>query len=370
MLGINKNYRGKKWWKEAVCYQIYPRSFKDTNGDGNGDLMGIIEKLDYLHGLGIDAIWLSPIYASPMADNGYDISDYYAVNPMFGTMGDFEKLVKGLHLRGMKLMMDLVINHTSIQHPWFIESRTSVDNPKRDWYIWRGGQHGREPNNWACHFMTSAWEFDGRTGQYYLHMFSKEQADLNWQNEEVKNEIFRMIKFWLDKGVDAFRMDMANYLIKPEGFPDAPGKVGDQRVYVHGESLYANQPGMHELLSEMRTKVLDRYGAVLFGEMYFLTPQTALEYTAYEKSGLAMTYQYEIVGARGDWHEVKKSVRSWYNVFKGKASNSIAFSNHDSPRPVSIFGDDRNAPTESAKCLATFLLTAPGTPFFLQGEEL
>ena len=369
MLGSEKKYNGRQWWKEAVFYQVYPRSFRDTDGDGNGDLAGIIEKLDYLHDLGVGAVWLAPVYASPMADNGYDVSDYYAINPMFGTMADFEKLLEGLHSRGMKLMMDLVINHTSISHPWFLESQSSLDNPKRDWYIWRYGRDGHEPNNWASHFMTSAWEFDEKTNQYYLHMFSKEQADLNWRNPEVKEEIFRMIRFWLGKGVDAFRMDMANYLMKSESLPDAPRCEGDTRPYVHGEGLYANQSGMHELLTELRLGVMDHYGAMLFGEMYFLTPETALEYTAYDQRQMDMLYQYEIVGARGDWEKTKRSVRVWYEAFKGKAWNSITFSNHDSPRPVSIFGDDENARADSAKCLATYLMTAPGTPFFLQGEE-
>ena len=364
------NGKSKKWWKEAVFYQIYPRSFYDTNGDGNGDLQGIINKLDYIKDLGIDAIWISPIYASPMADNGYDISDYYSINPIFGSMDDFASLLNGIHDRGMKLMMDLVINHTSIEHPWFIESRSSRDNPKRDWYIWRDGKNGREPNNWASHFMGSVWERDEKTEQYYLHMFAKEQADLNWKNEEVKKEIFKMIRYWLDKGVDAFRMDMANYLIKAKGLPDAPEKKDEARPYVHGEGLYANQPGMHELISELREKVMDEYGAMLFGEMYFLSAKTALEYVAYDKREFDMTYQYEIVGARGDWEKVKESVRNWHKTFKGNAWNSITFSNHDSPRPVSIFGDDVDFWRESAKCIATFLLTAPGTPFFLQGEEI
>jgi glycosidase len=359
----------REWWKEAVFYQIYPRSFLDTSGDGNGDLKGVIKKLDYLKDLGIGAIWISPIYASPMADNGYDISDYYAVNPMFGSMEDFELLLDGIHKRGMRLMMDLVVNHTSIEHPWFLESGSSRENPKRDWYIWRDGKNGQEPNNWASHFMSSAWEWDERTKQYYLHLFSKEQADLNWNNPEVKKEIFKMAGFWLSKGVDAFRMDMANYIMKAEGLPDAPRNNRDSRRYIHGEGLYANQAGMHELIRELKNKVLKPYGAVLFGEMYFLDPDTALEYVAYDKKEFDLTYQYEIVGARGDWKKAKESISLWYEKFKNKGWNSITFSNHDSPRPVSVFGD-LNYHKESAECLATFLLTAPGTPFFLQGEEV
>jgi glycosidase len=332
-------------------------------------LKGIIQKLDYLKDLGIGAVWISPIYASPMADNGYDISDYYAIDPMFGNMEDFDRLVREIHKRGMKLMMDLVVNHTSIEHPWFVESRSSRDNPKRDWYIWRDGKDGQEPNNWASHFMNSAWEYDELTGQYYLHFFSKEQADLNWNNQEVKKEIFKMIRFWLERGVDAFRMDMANHLIKADGFPDAPRVNDDGRRYVHGEGLYANQPGMHELIKEMKKEVLDPFGAALFGEMYFLDPKTALEYVAYDKGEFDMTYQYEVVGARGDWRKAKESVRLWYEEFKDKGWNSITFSNHDSPRPIDIFGDSE-AREASATCIATFLLTAPGTPFFLQGEEI
>ena len=365
----NKNIQ-KEWWKEAVVYQIYPRSFNDTSGDGNGDLRGIIDKLDYIKNLGIDAIWISPIYASPMADNGYDISDYYSINPMFGSMEDFDELIAEIHKRGMKLMMDLVINHTSIEHPWFLESRSSLDNSKRDWYIWREGKDGREPNNWASHFMNSVWELDGKTNQYYFHMFAREQADLNWNNREVKKEIFSMIEFWLKKGVDAFRMDMANYLMKAKDFPDAPKEEGDNRKYIHGEGLYANQPGMHELIREMKENVLAPYGAALFGETYFLNKDTALDYVAYDRKEFDLIYQYEVVGARGNWEEAKRSVRTWHESFKDRGWNSITLSNHDSPRPISLFGDDGEHREESAKCLATFLLTTPGTPFFLQGEEL
>lgn len=360
----------KEWWKEAVVYQVYPRSFNDTNGDGNGDLRGIINKLDYIKSLGIDAIWISPIYTSPMTDNGYDISDYYSINPMFGDMDDFDELLAGIHKRKMKLMMDLVVNHTSIEHPWFLESRSSIDNPKRDWYIWRDGKNGREPNNWASHFMNSVWELDEKTNQYYFHMFAREQADLNWNNGEVKKEIFSMIEFWLKKGVDAFRMDMANYLMKAEGFPDAPRKDGDDRKYIHGEGLYANQKGMHELIHELKEKVLSPYGAALFGETYFLNKDTALDYVAYARKEFDLIYQYEVVGARGNWEEAKRSVREWYESFKNRGWNSITLSNHDSPRPISLFGDDGEYRDESAKCLATFLLTAPGTAFFLQGEEI
>lgn len=362
---------GLKWWKEAVFYQIYPRSFNDTTGDGCGDILGIVQKLDYIKDLGVDALWISPMYTSPMVDNGYDVSDYDAINPMFGSLKDFDLLVEGLHSRGMKLMMDLVINHTSDQHPWFIESRSLRDNPKRDWYIWRDPKDdGSEPNNWASHFGNSAWKFDEKTGQYYLHYFAEGQPDLNWNNPEVKKEIFAMVKRWLDRGVDGFRMDMANALIKPEGLPDAPRRDGDTRTYLHGENLYANQPGMRELLGELHTQVIAPANAVLYGEMYFLDAHSSLDYVAYDKERVDMMYQYPVVDAHGDWARVKSSVREWSESFAGKAWNTITFSNHDSPRSVSMFGQEGQMRNVSAKMIATYLLTAPGTPFFLQGEEL
>lgn len=305
-----------------------------------------------------------------MVDNGYDVSDYDEIHKMFGTMEDMEWLIDKVHDHGLKIIIDLVINHTSDEHPWFTESRSSRDNPKRDWYIWNDPVNGKEPNNWAADFGGSAWEFDETTGQYYLHSFSKHQPDLNWHNEEVKKEIFEMIERWLKRGVDGFRMDMASILFKAEGFPDKEQAKGDTREFVHPEHLIANQPGMHELLREMHEQVLAPYGAMLYGEMYFLDPEEGLKYVGYDRGEMELLYQYHIMDARGNWPAVKYHVREWASAFAGKAWNSITFSNHDSPRSVSIYGDSFHHHEKSAKLIATFLLTAPGTPFFLQGEEI
>lgn len=358
------------WWKERVFYQIYPLSFYDTTGTGKGDLQGIIAKLPYLKKLGIGAVWISPIYQSPMVDNGYDISDYDAIDPTFGIMADFEQLISYAHALDIKVIMDLVINHTSDAHPWFQESRKGPDNDKSNFYIWHDAVDGHEPNNWAADFGGSAWTWDKTRGQYYLHLFSKHQPDLNWHNPAVKKEIFAMMHRWLERGVDGFRMDMGNVLFKAEGFPDAERHPGDTRTFIHGEHLYANQPGMHELLQEMRKEVLAPYDAVVLGEMYFLSPEEGLKYVGKDRGEIDMLYQYHIMDARGNWPRVIEAVRTWYEAFKGVGWNTIAFSNHDSPRSVSIYGDSIYHYEKSAKLIMTFLLTAPGTPFFLQGEEI
>lgn len=360
----------RAWWKETVFYQIYPRSFQDSTGDGVGDLRGIISRLDHLAELGVDGVWLSPMYRSPMVDHGYDISDYEDIDPQFGSLADFDALLAGLHERGIKLLIDLVVNHTSDQHPWFIESRSSRDNPKRDWYIWRDPRDGREPNNWASHFGGSAWTFDDATGQYYLHLFSPGQPDLNWRNPEVKEAIFAMIRRWIERGIDGFRVDVGHLYLKEPTLPDIMHAAcdGDAPRYVPATAFSSHQPGLHELYQELRRDVLGP-DIVLFGEMYELDPESALAYTAYDRGEFDLVYQYPVVHARGDWTTVKRSVRTWYETFAGRAWNTITFSNHDSPRPVSIFGDDRHCRTQSAMCIATFLLSAPGTPFFLQGEE-
>ena len=358
------------WWKERVFYQIYPLSFYDTNNDGKGDIQGIITKLPYLKKLGIGAVWISPMYQSPMVDNGYDISDYDAIDPTFGTMEDFEQLLDCAHALDIKVMMDLVINHTSDKHPWFIKSRRGKNNDKSDFYIWHDAVDGKEPNNWAADFGGSAWAWDKRRKQYYLHLFSKHQPDLNWHNPAVKKELFAMMRRWLARGVDGFRMDMGNFLFKAEGFPDAERGDGDTRPFIHGEHLYANQPGIHELLKEMHRDVLAPHNAVVLGEMYFLTPEEGLKYVGYDRKEIHMLYQYHIMDARGDWSRVNESVRTWADAFAGKAWNTITFSNHDSPRSVSIYGDSLYHHDASAKCIMTYLLTAPGTPFFLQGEEI
>ncbi len=367
---MNDCYDKKTWWKESVFYQIYPLSFLDTTNNGKGDIKGIIKKIPYLEELGIGAIWISPIYTSPMFDNGYDISDYNSINPLFGTMEDFIKLIKTCRKANIKIIMDLVINHTSSEHPWFKKSCENNNNPKSDYYLWHDAKNGKEPNNWAADFGGSAWTWNESRQQYYLHLFSKHQPDLNWHNPNVKKEIFSSIKKWLELGVNGFRMDMGNFLFKAKGYPDAPHDKNDLRKFIHGENLYANQPGIHKLLNEMKTELLEPYDAILFGEMYFLTPKSSLYYTSCKKHEVDLIYQYPIMDARGDWNKVKKCVRNYANAFQDKAWNTTTFSNHDSPRSVSIYGDTSNYHKESAKCIMTFLLTSPGTPFFLQGEEI
>jgi oligo-1,6-glucosidase len=370
--GSKQANTSRAWWKEAVFYQIYPRSFKDSNGDGVGDLKGVIEKLDYLKDLGVNAVWMSPFYRSPMVDNGYDISDYEDIDPSFGTMAEFEEMLAGMHARGIKLMIDLVVNHTSSEHPWFFESRTSRENPKRDWYIWRDGKEGgMPPNNWASAFGGSAWTWDEQTGQYYLHLFSEGQPDLNWRNPEVKDAIFSMIRRWIERGIDGFRVDTGHLYLKNPEFPDALHESADAQSpvgFVFAREYVTHQPGLHELYQEMRREVLGE-DVVFFGEMYDFDPHHALQYAAYERNEFNLLYQYPVVHARGDWTAVKRATREWYEAFRDKGWNSITFSNHDSARPTSIFGDEDNREL-SAKLIATYLLTSPGTPFFLQGEEL
>ena len=363
----------RAWWKEAVVYQIYPRSFYDSDGDGVGELRGIISKLDYLAYLGIDVVWLCPVYQSPNDDNGYDISDYYQIMKEFGTMSDFDDLLDGLHKRGIKLIMDLVVNHTSDEHPWFIESRSSRDNPKRDFYIWRQGKNGREPNNWRSYFTKSAWEFDEKTGEYYLHLFSKKQPDLNWRNPEVRAEIYKMMTWWLEKGIDGFRMDVINLLVKAEGFPDAPPLAENEDEYVFAEYLYANQPGIHEIIKEMNQKVLSRYDIMTVGETLAVTPEIGALYVKEDRGKLNMIFHFEAVGLGGEnWDLLKfKNVwQKWYKALKEKSWNSIYLGNHDQPRQVTRFGNDGEYCMESAKLLAVLILTLPGTPFIYQGDEI
>ncbi|WP_067621733.1 glycoside hydrolase family 13 protein [Alicyclobacillus acidiphilus] len=360
------------WWKEAVVYQIYPRSFMDGNGDGIGDLKGIIGKLDYLRWLGVDVIWLCPIYKSPNDDMGYDISDYRAIMDEFGTMDDFEQMLVGIHERGMKLVMDLVVNHTSDEHEWFVQSRASRDNPYRDYYIWRD-----RPNNWASFFGGSAWELDGRTGQYYLHLFSRKQPDLNWENPKVRSEIYDMMRWWLDKGVDGFRMDVINCISKVPGLPDAPGEGG----LAWGGAFFLNGPRVHEYLKEMHTEVLSRYDVMTVGETLSVTPEQALEYVGFDRAELNMVFQFEMMdidaGPGGKWDlkswklsEFKRIFSRWQTALAGSGWNSLYLNNHDQPRLVSRFGNDGRYRIESAKMLATLLHTLQGTPFVYQGEEI
>ncbi|MFX0560208.1 alpha-glucosidase [Tepidibacillus infernus] len=370
----------RKWWKESVIYQIYPRSFMDSNGDGIGDLQGIISKLDYLKELGVDVIWLSPVYQSPNDDNGYDISNYQEIMDEFGTMEDWEQLLDGLHSREMKLIMDLVVNHTSDEHPWFIESRSSKDNPYRDYYIWRSGKNGKEPNNWESAFSGSAWQYDEKTDEYYLHLFSKKQPDLNWENPKVRQEVYEMMTWWLDKGIDGFRMDVINFISKVEDLPSAPIQ-NPNKPYQSGGQFFVNGPRIHEFLQEMNREVLSKYDIMTVGETPGVTPQDAVLYTGEDRHELNMVFQFELMdvdsGPNGKWDlkswkltEIKRIMSKWQNELNGKGWNSLYMNNHDQPRMVSRFGNDTTYRIPSAKMLATFLHTLQGTPYIYQGEEI
>ncbi len=370
----------RAWWKEAVVYQIYPRSFMDSNGDGIGDLQGIISRLDYLKDLGIDVIWLSPIYQSPNDDNGYDISDYRAIMKEFGTMADFDEMLSEIHKRGMKLVMDLVVNHSSDEHPWFIESRKSKDNPYRDYYIWRPGKpDGREPNNWLSYFSGSAWQYDETTGEYYLHLFTKKQPDLNWEHTPVREAVYNMMKWWLDKGIDGFRMDVINAIAKAEGLPDA--EPVDDRGYAWGGKYFLNQPHVHDILQEMNEKVLRHYDIMTVGETGFVTTEDARLFAGEDRHELNMVFQFEhmdLDAVDGDkwtlkpWSlaDLKTVMSRWQYELEGTAWGSLYLTNHDQPRAVSRFGDDVNYREESAKMLVTFLQMMQGTPYIYQGEEI
>ncbi|MED3652030.1 MULTISPECIES: alpha-glucosidase [Heyndrickxia] len=369
----------KSWWKESVVYQIYPRSFNDSNGDGIGDLKGITNKLDYLKELGIDVIWLSPVYQSPNDDNGYDISDYRAIMDEFGTMADFDELLSEMHQRGMKLMMDLVVNHTSDEHEWFKQARSSKDNPYRDYYYWRPGKNGQEPNNWESVFSGSAWEYDEKTEEYYLHLFSKKQPDLNWENRKVREEVYETMKFWLAKGIDGFRMDVINFISKVPGLPNGEKILG--KKYVSGANFYMNGPKIHEYLQEMNQEVLAKYDIMTVGEMPGVDVEMAKQYTGENRNELNMVFQFEHVdldsGPKGKWdlkdlnfHDFKASFTKWQKGLEGVGWNSLYLNNHDQPRMVSRFGDDKEYWKESAKMLATFLHFLQGTPYIYQGEEL
>ncbi len=368
----------RTWWKEAVIYQIYPRSFMDSNGDGIGDLQGIISRLDYLKYLGIDVIWLSPVYKSPNDDNGYDISDYQDIMEEFGTMADFDELLAAAHERGIKIVMDLVVNHTSDEHKWFMESRKSTNNKYRDYYIWRKGKDAATPpNNWGSCFGGSAWQYDKTTDMYYLHLFSKKQPDLNWDNPEVRREVFDMMTWWCDKGIDGFRMDVISMISKTADMPDgeANGLYGDFGPYcVHG-------PNVHNYLREMNEKVLSRYDIMTVGETAGVTTELAKQYAGEHAHELNMVFQFEHVesdGKYGKWTDekmplitLKKILSRWQIDLYGQAWNSLFWDNHDQPRAVSRFGDDRPAYREiSAKMLATCLHMLQGTPYIYQGEEL
>ena len=366
-----------EWWKNAVIYQIYPRSFMDSNGDGIGDIPGIEKKLDYLASLGIDVIWLSPVYKSPNVDNGYDISDYRDIQDEFGTLADMERLIDKIHEKGMKILMDLVVNHTSDQHPWFIEARSSKDNPKRDYYIWADPKpDGSLPNNWESHFSGSVWQFDEKTGQYYLHIFSAGQPDLNWENPSVRKEVKDIALFWLDKGVDGFRMDVINFISKVLGLPSVPGATG----LVRGNMFYMNGPKVHEYLHELNQDVFSKYDIMTVGETPSVTPEIAHQYVDEDRGELSMVFQFEhintdIKGTRWQikpWSikEFKGIISKWQKAIGDKGWNSISLSNHDQPRSVSSDGNDDKYLLVSAKMLCTMNMTLRGTPYVYQGEEL
>ncbi|MFS0726892.1 glycoside hydrolase family 13 protein [Paenibacillus sp. 1P07SE] len=354
----------KAWWKEAVVYQVYWRSFYDSNGDGFGDLQGVIEKLDYIQGLGIDIIWLNPVFESPDLDNGYDISDYEAVMPKAGTMEIWERLLEEVHARGMKLIMDLVVNHTSMAHPWFIESRSSRDNPKRDWYIWRDGDDLQPPNNWRSYFTPSAWEWDAGTEQFYFHSFATEQPDLNWDNPELRQEIYAMMRRWLDKGIDGFRLDAIALLAKPSVFADA--QKPEHIAYL------TNNPGLHDYLQEMHREVFSRYDAVTVGEAAFVSPEEGLKFVDEQRGELNMLFHFEVCDEMAAWDMVrfKQIQRRWYDGLWGRGWNSQFLNNHDHTRQVTRYGNDGAFRLQSAKLLATMLHTLPGTPYVYQGEEI
>ena len=369
----------EKWWQRSVVYQIYPRSFQDTNGDGIGDLPGIAGRLGYVRELGADTIWLSPVYRSPNDDNGYDISDYQAIMDEFGTMEDFDALLEKAHALGLKIVMDLVVNHSSDEHRWFVESRSSKDSPYRDYYIWRDGKNGGAPNNWGSCFGGSAWQYDEKTEQYYLHLFSRKQPDLNWENPRVRGEVFAMMDWWLQKGVDGFRMDVISLISKPEGLPD--GEAGPTGYA--GIEVSANGPREHEYLREMNRRVLSKYDLLTVGECAGVTPEEAGKYANLDGSELSMVFQFEHMGA--DFHptlgryapqhkdlpKLKKALARWQNELEGKAWNSLYWDNHDQPRIVSRYGSEDPLWREaSAKMLATCLHLMKGTPYVYQGEEL
>ena len=368
----------RAWWKESVVYQIYPRSFCDSDGDGVGDLPGILSKLDYIRDLGVNVIWLSPVYRSPNDDNGYDISDYRDIMEEFGTMADFDALLEGIHERGMKLVMDLVVNHTSDEHAWFVDSRSSRDADKRDWYIWREAKDGGAPNNWGSCFSGPAWEWDEKTGMYYLHCFSKKQPDLNWDDPRVRDAVFDMMDWWCRKGIDGFRMDVISMISKPAGLPDLPLEPGQLYGNVCAPGGTCNGPHVHEYLREMNRRVLSRYDLLTVGETAGVTVEEARRYAAADGSELSMVFQFEHVGLDegpgGKWSagrlflpDLKKNLAKWQRELEGRAWNSLFFCNHDQPRVVSRWGDDS---PRSAKCIATALHLMQGTPYVYQGEEL
>lgn len=363
------------WWQRAVVYQIYPKSFNDSTGNGTGDIQGIIEKLDYIQSLGVDVIWLTPVYQSPQNDNGYDISHYFEIDESYGTMDDFKELLKQTHERGMKLIMDLVINHTSTEHEWFKQSASSKDNPYRDFYIWRDGKDdGEPPNNWQSKFGGSAWKYDEKTDQYYLHLFDQTQADLNWENKKLRKKLYDMMRFWAEIGIDGFRLDVINLISKTQSFPN--DQTGD------GRKFYTDGPRIHEFLNEMNQAVFEPYQMMTVGEMSSTNLESCVLYTNPKREELDMTFQFHHLKvdypngekwtkAPFDFIELKRILSYWQvGMHEGNGWNALFWCNHDQPRVVSRFGDDGRYHEESAKMLATTLHMMKGTPYIYQGEEI
>lgn len=365
----------KVWWKEAVAYQVYPRSFMDSNGDGIGDLRGIMSKLDYLKDLGVDVIWISPVYESPNDDNGYDISDYKAILADFGTMNDFDELLAEIHARGMKVIMDLVINHTSDEHPWFIESQSSKDNPYRDYYIWREGKDGGAPNNWESIFNGPAWAYDEKTGEYYMHIFSKKQPDLNWENEAVRRDLYEIVNWWLDKGIDGFRVDAISHIKKLPGLPDLPNP--DNLPYVSSFAGHMNQEGIQPFLRELRDETYGKYDVMTVGEANGVKIEDAEEWVGEKEGKFNMVFQFEHLDLWGtstdggiDIEALRTTFEKWQNGLHNRGWNALFLENHDQPRSVSTWGNSETYWSQSAKALATFYFLMQGTPFIYQGQEI
>ena len=363
------------WWKEAVAYQIYPRSFMDSNNDGIGDLKGITSKLDYLKDLGIDVIWICPMYKSPNDDNGYDISDYQDIMSDFGNMDDFNELLNEVHKRDMKLIIDLVLNHTSDEHEWFIESKSSKDNPKRDWYIWRKGKDGLEPNNWESIFKGSAWEYDKNTDEYFLHLFSKRQPDLNWENKEVRNELYKMINWWLDKGIDGFRIDAISHIKKENGLMDMPNPNNDR--YVSCFEKHMNVDGIHEFLNELNENTFSKYNIMTVAEANGVNAEDAEYWVGEENGKFNMVFQFEHLDLWNNEDEQAFNVKEckdilsrWQYALHNKGWNALFIENHDIPRAVSTWGDDKEYWRESATALGLMYFMQQGTPFIYQGQEI
>ncbi|MGL5767367.1 MAG: glycoside hydrolase family 13 protein [Sarcina sp.] len=365
----------QNWWKEAVGYQIYPRSFYDSNGDGIGDLKGITEKLDYIKNLGIDVIWICPMYKSPNDDNGYDISDYKDIMSDFGDMNDFDELMNEVHKRDMKLIIDLVINHTSDEHPWFVESRSSKDNPKRDWYIWREGKNGEEPNNWESIFKGSAWEYDEKTKEYFLHLFTKRQPDLNWENKEVRKELYDTVNWWLDKGVDGFRVDAISHIKKEDGLVDMDNPLNEK--YVSCFDKHMNVEGIHMFLDELNKETFSKYDIMTVGEANGVNAKEADLWVGKDKGKFNMLFQFEHLKLWDYENDLKFSVKAykdvltkWQNALNDDGWNALFIENHDIPRVISTWGNDKEYREECAKAFAMCYMMQKGTAFIYQGQEI